>query len=401
MTHSLSDAPGITSGDVEAELGRGVGRLAFSPKLESAFDRHERATRTRYLLLSGLSSACLYVAFLLFDWALIPDVLALACWLRLAVFAPLMGALLLVIARAESQALREGSRAAMAVFATALIMVLLSRSHSPYRAAYSYGTVLIMFHVIVLRLRFRYAAAALAGVLVVQVAGVEASGVFDDRLRVSGALFFGSAVTAILTAVYGMEHETRRSYLLSLQSRLLQEEFGGLANLDALTGLLNRRSMESCMHDFAARARPGDELSVVIADIDKFKAYNDLLGHLQGDECLKEVARCFRDVALRCGGDAIRFGGEEFVLLMRGAGPEQAAAAAAALRSAVEARAIPHPAAPAGIVTSSFGVASARVEETTLPALLAAADGALYAAKRAGGRRIRVAGAARDARRAA
>jgi diguanylate cyclase (GGDEF)-like protein len=130
----------------------------------------------------------------------------------------------------------------------------------------------------------------------------------------------------------------------------------------------------------------GDDVAVILADIDHFKDYNDTQGHLAGDVCLKRVAGIVQ-AELRTEGDmAFRFGGEEFLLLLPKADLSTAISVAERIRRALEEAGIPHPArVPPGVVTASFGVAATRLGGTvTTDELIASADAALYAAKRSG-----------------
>ena len=157
------------------------------------------------------------------------------------------------------------------------------------------------------------------------------------------------------------------------------------ALIDGLTGLANRRAAADALHAEAARAeRLETPLSVVLADLDGFKDVNDVHGHAVGDAVLRVFAEVLRET-LRESDVAGRWGGEEFLLLLPGADEEGAAQLAERVRVALAARDIP------GVVglrvTASFGVAE-YAGETNTEQLVAAADSALYAAKRAGKNRV-------------
>jgi diguanylate cyclase (GGDEF)-like protein len=157
------------------------------------------------------------------------------------------------------------------------------------------------------------------------------------------------------------------------------------ALVDGLTGLANRRAATDALHAEAARAeRLETPLSVVLADLDEFKEVNDVHGHAVGDEVLRAFAEVLRET-LRESDVAGRWGGEEFLLLLPGADEEGAAQLAERLRIALAARGFPG--VPGLRVTASFGVAEYG-GETNTEQLLAAADRALYRAKRAGKDRV-------------
>lgn len=157
------------------------------------------------------------------------------------------------------------------------------------------------------------------------------------------------------------------------------------ALVDGLTGLANRRAAADALHGEAARAeRLQTPLSVVLADLDGFKDVNDVYGHAVGDEVLRAFAEVLRET-VRESDVAGRWGGEEFLLLLPGADLGGAIQLAERVRIGLAARRIPS--APDLRVTASFGVAEYSGESNT-EQLLAAADSALYQAKRAGKDRV-------------
>jgi diguanylate cyclase (GGDEF)-like protein/PAS domain S-box-containing protein/putative nucleotidyltransferase with HDIG domain len=178
--------------------------------------------------------------------------------------------------------------------------------------------------------------------------------------------------------------ESVTSLMSSNLGRIAAEEsLRAQASTDGLTGLHNVRSLRAALPtQFARSERTGSPLSVVMIDIDHFKAFNDTFGHLAGDEVLCQVGAILRS-ALRPYDLAARYGGEEFMLLL----PDTGAAAALALAERVH-RAIASQRWLLRPVTASLGVATARAGVPGSEALLAEADAALYAAKRAGRDRV-------------
>ncbi|MBL8302302.1 MAG: diguanylate cyclase, partial [Ideonella sp.] len=173
--------------------------------------------------------------------------------------------------------------------------------------------------------------------------------------------------------------------------RLANEHLSRLSFVDSLTGLANRRRFDVAVDEEWRRARRHrTPLAIVFADVDGFKAYNDVLGHPVGDRCLAAVAGVFPGVAGRAGDLAARYGGEEFVVLLAATDHAAALVVAESLRAACEALAIPHPASPTGpVITLSLGVASCIPDEHhSVEALLAEADAALYRAKQEGRNRV-------------
>jgi diguanylate cyclase (GGDEF)-like protein len=165
-----------------------------------------------------------------------------------------------------------------------------------------------------------------------------------------------------------------------------------MAHADDLTGLPNRRRLEQQVSvAWEDLARDDARLVAVMADVDRFKDYNDAHGHPAGDRVLLEVARVLS--AQAAGGAWLcRHGGEEFLVLMRGATLEQGAALAERLRDTVAGLRLAHEGAPDGVVTLSAGVAAIEPRlhplDAGYPQLIQAADRALRRAKRAGRNRV-------------
>jgi diguanylate cyclase (GGDEF)-like protein len=175
--------------------------------------------------------------------------------------------------------------------------------------------------------------------------------------------------------------------------RQLARTFGELerqSQVDGLTGLYNRSYFDTCLrHEFARGRRQRTPLSVIIGDVDSFKAYNDLYGHQAGDSCLRMIADTLRGAVRRADDVVARYGGEEFVLILPSTPAVAAHGVAERARRAVEALAISHAAGAAGRqVTLSLGVATSEGADPHAEALLARADQALYRAKREGRNRV-------------
>ncbi len=192
---------------------------------------------------------------------------------------------------------------------------------------------------------------------------------------------------AVARQVAGSIHLARVVRELEQANRRLE----AMSMSDGLTGIANRRSfdaalVEACRGQVHSRA----PLSLLLIDVDYFKALNDACGHLFGDECLRQLARTCTE-ARRDESDAVaRFGGEEFVLLLPACDSTQARRIAELLRRRVEALEIRHPdSAAADWLTVSIGGATVSADTTLLPeALLARADQALYRAKQQGRNRF-------------
>lgn len=180
----------------------------------------------------------------------------------------------------------------------------------------------------------------------------------------------------------------RNHILLKQRADLLEE----LASIDPLTHLPNRRLFETTVQDEWKRAqREGTTLSILLADIDYFKNYNDHYGHGAGDICLQRVAHAMQTGQSRPGDMVARFGGEEFIVILPNTDCEGAKVAAERLRNRVKALQIPHAhSSAANIVSISVGCATCRpsIEDIDATALINAADAQLYKAKEQGRNRV-------------
>jgi diguanylate cyclase (GGDEF)-like protein len=175
---------------------------------------------------------------------------------------------------------------------------------------------------------------------------------------------------------------------LALANLRLREALRNQSIIDPLTGLYNRRYLEQTLERECRRSvRAGRPLSVIMLDVDHFKRFNDVWGHDGGDAVLKELAalllRSFRGEDMAC-----RFGGEEFVLVIADTAPDVALERAEQLRRQVSELSLKHRGQPMGAITISLGLAALPEHGTMPEVLLAAADSALYEAKRAGRDRV-------------
>lgn len=171
------------------------------------------------------------------------------------------------------------------------------------------------------------------------------------------------------------------------QLQAANRELDRMAKVDSLTQLANRRWLDEYLsQEWQRLAREHKPLSVVLADVDFFKFYNDTYGHAAGDQCLIEIANTFRYGVRRPADLAARYGGEEFALVLPDTDTAGAIRVVQVVRHYLHILALPHGAGPSGTtITLSFGIATL-VPTPSSPAerILAAADQALYAAKDAG-----------------
>jgi diguanylate cyclase (GGDEF)-like protein len=179
----------------------------------------------------------------------------------------------------------------------------------------------------------------------------------------------------------------RNHLALKLKADLLES----LANIDSLTDIPNRRRFdEKFDHEWRRCQRSNQPLSLIMLDVDHFKAFNDYFGHGAGDICLVTVAATLSGNLSRPGDMVARYGGEEFAVILPETDLDGACRMADRLREALALQRMPQaPGAGCGIVTLSAGVASrVPAEQADMTELLEAADRKLYDAKTQGRNRV-------------
>jgi diguanylate cyclase (GGDEF)-like protein len=216
--------------------------------------------------------------------------------------------------------------------------------------------------------------------------GIGAGG--DDYL-------FKPVSEVVLSAkVRAMQRIVQMRDSLVVLTRKLDEanrELTRLSAIDGLTGIPNRRQFDEALQREWRRGMRGRlPLSLVLVDVDFFKQFNDTYGHQAGDDCLIAVARQLGSQLKRPADVVARYGGEEFAAVLPETGREGALLVAESMRAAVKALGIPHASSTASnMVTISIGVATLAPQlPDGAPGMLAAADRALYEAKRQGRNRI-------------
>lgn len=208
------------------------------------------------------------------------------------------------------------------------------------------------------------------------------AGDLQARMQPSGPrelYHLGQTLNTMASQLQERESELRLSYeeLKERNRQLLEAR--ALATTDALTGLYNHRAFhENIRREFKALERQGGKIGVIMLDIDGFKDINDSLGHLQGDEILRQCARTFCEVVdSRC---VYRYGGDEFAVLLPGADDRETMETAERLRRALVEASGGGP----NRITVSLGVANYPGTASTAEELIYEADAAMYAAKSAG-----------------
>jgi diguanylate cyclase (GGDEF)-like protein len=219
-----------------------------------------------------------------------------------------------------------------------------------------------------------------------------AAAAHDERLQQAVAVTpidMAGAARYCLIQITDVSIAVGREKLLREQTMVLRSQTFS----DGLTGIANRRHFDVAMEREHRRARRnGVPLSLLMIDIDHFKAYNDHYGHQKGDQCLIQVAAALAAMLKRSSDLMARYGGEEFAMILPDTDSTQAALMAESIRARAQELALPHAhGGDAGVVTVSIGVATRRADaQLDIEALIGAADRALYQAKRSGRNRVEV-----------
>jgi diguanylate cyclase (GGDEF)-like protein len=382
----MARAP-VTLAAVEAFIDAKHKGLTFPLWLEDQFDADTRRRRSQRLRAAMLPNLIVYNLFLIADWFLIRDQFWLAVLLHVFAVSPWILMAGLLADEQRSKFVREGAAASVPVLIVVQILCTFVLTSSVDAGHYQYFVLLVMlFTNTIQRLPYRYAVVVSLSIIALQGAAVWVSG------QMSGAAASIAVVTLVVAAYltlisnYYLERDARRSYLHGLRDRLRHIEADAAAKRDALTELGNRHLLASKIEELWSRpAAEESNVAVIMLDIDHFKLFNDRYGHVAGDVCIKRVAACVSAELRNENDTAIRYGGEEILALLPGADMRSAIRVAERIRRTVEGVAIPHEAlGPRRTVTASLGVAVGPVSTISSSELIAAADAALYAAKRNG-----------------
>ncbi len=202
-------------------------------------------------------------------------------------------------------------------------------------------------------------------------------------------------LNAKIRALQRLESMRTKQLEMSRDLASANRELEKLSRQDGLTGIANRRYFDSYLVTEVRRgARDQQPLSLILSDVDHFKAFNDCYGHQAGDDCLRRVAAALSSAGRRPADLAARYGGEEFAMVLPGTVLEGAVDVAQAVSRVIDGLAIPHArSAVDRKVTLSQGIVSLTPEkETSSEDLIQRADQALYLAKQQGRNRYIVFG---------
>ncbi|PRY64212.1 diguanylate cyclase (GGDEF)-like protein [Vreelandella songnenensis] len=379
---------------IETELESERFRLRFAKALETRFEADTHRRRSHTMVVAGLIAIPIYCFFLINDYSFRNEIFTQILLLRLGSVFAFTLPIFWLIYRGVAPAVRETLMASIIVMTMLIACLILTASTAPfsYFDVFSFGLILIAGNIF-FPLRFAYACLSSAVSILIMLIFVAD---YEPMPREAKNLaMLGIFTTTLFTLVtnYRLERSERKSYLLVLREKLRagyyqkdNQKLSQLSMTDSLTNIANRRQFDA---ELATRWKETAEqrscLGLMVIDIDHFKAYNDYYGHVQGDECLRQVAAAMQSESR--GTDLLaRFGGEEFVLLMANTTPAAAQQAADRIRHTIEALQIPnHGYSPDSIITVSVGVATICPGDNLQAGdLLRLADAALYKAKHDG-----------------
>jgi len=299
---------------------------------------------------------------------ILPEVKETLWFIRYGVVCPLGFLFLVATFSLNSEPLIQVFHAGLVVVGGMGIVSMIYVAPSDRAHLYYAGLMLVVFYAYTFSaLRFYYASLSALSVTLLYPL-VDAYLVKTDTEQLIANMFFlGSSNVIGLPVSYLLERHIRRDFLLTMllafekrRTERLNMRLKDISYLDGLTGVPNRRKLEEHLSREWDRAKKsGQPLSLLMVDIDFFKRYNDLLGHLEGDECLRKVAQEINR-HVRSGMDLVaRYGGEEFAVVLPETNGKQAQSIAERIRKDVENLRIPHPASKVSrYITVSVGVAT-------------------------------------------
>ncbi|MEG3124388.1 GGDEF domain-containing protein [Sphingomonas sp. GB1N7] len=385
----------VALADIDALLDKATGVRRFLPALEMVFQAELASARIRRFLTVGLLGILAYNSFLIPDAVLMPDIMRAIFEIQLFIVSPFISAMLWAMTKRILAPEICVTAALLAIIAS--VALFLYMSHAPYSYLLIYTVpVCLAFGNVVLPLPFRMSLAftvfCIASTSLVMISRPD----WDALLSPFALIVNANCAAYMLIGTYRMEASERRAFLFNQREGLRAETLAEsnrlletLSNTDVLTGLANRRHFDAAFMQRCTTEPDVDALSVLMIDIDRFKALNDTFGHDAGDRALKLVADC---LVRHAPSDATvaRYGGEEFIVLLPASGIAHARSCAEVLRIAIAriADGVSLHQLPTK-VTVSIGLASATSAADVQPAaFIKAADQALYRAKANGRNRI-------------
>ena len=383
--------------------------LSFGAPLEREFMDDYLKKSLGQVRLTLIIGTLLYCGLGILDAAVAPGVTKTLWAIRLAGFLPFSAVIYLLTYLRLFDKIWQGAMAVWGLAGGLGIVGMIGTVQGEARNSYSAGLIMV-FIVLYTWARVRFIWATLTGWLIVAAYETVTIAVLhspSQAVWTHNFFFIGSNILGML-ACYSIERYARADFVLARLLREEQEKVGranqelaerneelkGLAEFDDLTKIPNRRMFEQELkRGWRRMVRTSRPLTLLLCDVDNFKAFNDTYGHQTGDECLVKVARAVQGSARRPGDYAARYGGEEFAVILQDTGIEGAQHVAERICQTVRNLAIVHAGSTVTkTLTISVGAASIMpTHEREAEALVRKADECLYQAKGEGRNRVVVA----------
>jgi len=334
----------------------------------------------------------IYGGFGMLDAWIIPDIKNTAWAFRYLVVCPFYAVLIFVTYAVKRERLIQLGISLGMIASGLAILAMMTMSAKSASHVYYAGIMLVLFYgYTFVRLRVAYSTLCAWLITLSYILVAQRFLNLDLPIMISSTFILVAANLIGMCAAYSLELSVRNKYLQTLDLTKANRELYKLSTMDMLTRVFNRRQFDKqLIKEWYRSQRLKYPLSLILLDLDFFKAYNDSLGHQRGDECLSKAAGILKSFAGRAGDFVARYGGEEFILILPGTPLEHAKRMSEKIRRAIENAEISHP--RSGInrfVTISLGVATVIPSANKKPAeLIAAADSALYRAKEKGRNRV-------------
>lgn len=393
-TFSQAHKPIQNYSDLERQYYRNWLMVRFSGTLERQYRDYRSEKDRRYILHFLSSLLVLYVGYGVWDWFLLSGEVSQSWSVRYLVGLPGLLVIRLFMSTAKGVQFQDRLVVLWIVWFSFVTLWMASIASDQVQLLYLVSEiVIIMIGLTATRLRFWHCLITGVAFIALHLLWFPPQGP-EAMMRWYYLTLSMAAIAICIVAQYTVDRSARREYLQRIlidqqnqELKTLNKKLRGLADLDGLTGIANRRYFDQILNQEWRRARRRSySLAVLMCDIDYFKAYNDHLGHQKGDQCIRAVAGCLRDRLRRPGDLVARYGGEEFAVILPSLDIGEAHNIAVELCESIEALNVAHPASGvSGYVTISIGVASCIPDENTTEIdLVGYADDALYQAKHQG-----------------
>lgn len=378
-----------TLSEIEDTLSRKGWRGTFPPNLERLYEDDLGKVRERAVRRALLPMIVIYNLLLVTDIALVPQTAFIAAFLHFAVVTPGLLLLYFLYFRLKGFLQRQMAEAAIPVLICAQTLTIMALNTTPNAGYYQYFVPLILlFSNVNQRLDTRIAGFTTLIIMSMYLCVLVFQNMLPEQ-KLAGLSFILVSSYLGLSANLRSQRDARYGFLFRLRENVRLRAAETDALLDPMTGLGNRRYLATFSGTLPPAGGEPQRLSAILLDIDFFKAYNDLYGHGRGDDCIRTVAEVIGEATRLFNGSAVRYGGEEFLILLLDADKVTAAACAESVRRGVEDRSIEHGSSDVSpFVTVSLGIANGTVTQESFELLIASADAALYAAKAGGRNRV-------------